>query len=232
VTPSILPDNTIRLQIDGTVAAQVGTLVPTGSTLIPSNSYRIVNEAHLANLSRVPSGYSLILGGFVTVSNSVSNNKVPILGSIPLLGQAFRFKSTSRSRTNLAFIITPVAFQAENPQRSVEVSEYDRGQIIGPRQDLSDSDSRNRTKTRSTGINCRNLKNKTVAFSLTRPSTIVPSPRRRLQNRTTNKTGVYISPRSSMCGLFCCGNAYQLHEPSHNLQQDSCRNDLPRTRGN
>ena len=135
VTPSILPDNTIRLQIDGTVAAQVGTiLVPTGSTLIPSNSYRIVNEAHLANLSRVPSGYSLILGGFVTVSNSVSNNKVPILGSIPLLGQAFRFK--------------------------------------------------------------------------------------------------YISPRSSMCGLFCCGNAYQLHEPSHNLQQDSCRNDLPRTRGN
>jgi Flp pilus assembly secretin CpaC len=141
VTPSILPDNTIRLQIDGTVAAQVGTtLVPTGSTLIPSNSYPIVNEAHLVNLSRVPSGYSLILGGFVTVSNSVSNNKVPILGSIPLVGQAFRFKSTSRTRTNLAFIITPVAFQAENPERSVEVSEYDRGQIIGPRQDLSDPD--------------------------------------------------------------------------------------------
>ena len=116
VTPSILPDNTIRLQIDGTVAAQVGTvLVPTGSTIIPSNSYPIVNEAHLVNLSRVPSGYSLILGGFVTVSNSVSNNKVPILGSIPLLGQAFRFKSSSRTRTNLAFIITPVAFQAGEP---------------------------------------------------------------------------------------------------------------------
>jgi hypothetical protein len=151
VTPSILPDNTIRLQIDGTVAAQVGTtLVPTGSTLIPSNSYPIVNEAHLVNLSRVPSGYSLILGGFVTVNNSVSNNKVPILGSIPLLGQAFRFKSTSRTRTNLAFIITPVAFQAENPQRSVEVSEYDRGQIIGPRQDLSDPDLLGRVNENAT----------------------------------------------------------------------------------
>jgi Bacterial type II and III secretion system protein len=151
VTPSILPDNTIRLQIDGTVAAQVGTtLVPTGSTIIPSNSYPIVNEAHLVNLSRVPSGYSLILGGFVTVSNTVSNNKVPILGSIPLLGQAFRFKSTSRSRTNLAFIITPVAFQAENPQRSVEVSEYDRGQIIGPRQDLSDPDLLGRVNENAT----------------------------------------------------------------------------------
>jgi type II secretory pathway component GspD/PulD (secretin) len=41
-------------------------------------------------LSRVPSGYSLILGGFVTIDNSTSINKVPILGSIPLLGQAFR----------------------------------------------------------------------------------------------------------------------------------------------
>jgi hypothetical protein len=151
VTPSILPDNTIRLQIDGTVAAQVGSVVtPTGSTIVPTNSYPIVNEAHLVNLSRVPSGYSLILGGFVTVSNTVSNNRVPILGSIPLVGQAFRFKSSSRSRTNLAFIITPIAFQAENPQRSVEVSEYDRGSIIGPRQDLSDPDLLGRVNENAT----------------------------------------------------------------------------------
>jgi general secretion pathway protein D len=139
VTPSILPDNTIRLQIDGTVATQIGaTLVPTGSTIIPSNSYPIVNEAHLVNLSRVPSGYSLILGGFVTVDNSTSNNKVPILGSIPLIGQAFRFKSLHRSRTNLAFIITPIAFQADNPERSVVVSEHDRTSLIGPEQDLAE----------------------------------------------------------------------------------------------
>jgi type II secretory pathway component GspD/PulD (secretin) len=151
VTPSILPDNTIRLQIDGTVAAQVGTiLVPTGSTLIPSNSYPIVNEAHLVNLSRVPSGYSLILGGFVTINNSVSTNKVPILGSIPLLGQAFRFKSVSRSRTNLAFVITPIAFPAANPDQAVAVSEYDRAQMIGPKGNLNDPDLLGRVNVNET----------------------------------------------------------------------------------
>jgi hypothetical protein len=151
VTPSILPDNTIRLQIDGTVATQIGTIAtPTGSTIVPTNNYPIVNEAHLVNLSRVPSGYSLILGGFVTINNSTNTNKVPILGSIPLLGQAFRFKSTSRSRTNLAFIITPVAFQAENPQRAVEVSEYDRGQIVGPRPNLTDPDLLGRVNENAT----------------------------------------------------------------------------------
>jgi hypothetical protein len=59
VTPSILPDNTIRLAIDGTVAAEIGSVsASTGSGSAP-NLYPIVNEAHLVNLSRVPSGYSL-----------------------------------------------------------------------------------------------------------------------------------------------------------------------------
>jgi hypothetical protein len=140
VTPSILPDNTIRLQIDGTVSTQVGSIAaPTsiGANAIVNN-YPIVNEAHLINLSRVPSGYSLILGGFVTIDNTVSKNKVPVLGDIPLLGQAFRYKTVARSRTNLAFIITPVAFEAGNPERSVAVSEHDRQVIVGPEGDLND----------------------------------------------------------------------------------------------
>jgi hypothetical protein len=142
VTPSILPDNTIRLQIDGTVAAQVGTIpaVSGGGGTTVTNNYPIVNEAHLVNLSRVPSGYSLILGGFTTIDNSTTTNKVPVLGSIPLLGQAFRFKSVTRTRTNLAFIITPIAFPAGNRERSVEVSEHNRASLIGPEHDLADPD--------------------------------------------------------------------------------------------
>jgi Flp pilus assembly secretin CpaC len=142
VTPSILPDQTIRLQIDGTVSQIVSEVPATsgvGSTTV-TNNYPVVNEAHLVNLSRVPSGYSLILGGFVTINNTLSTNKVPVLGSLPLVGNAFRFKSSSRSRTNLAFIITPVAFQAAKPDRAVAVSEQNRESIIGPEHDLADPD--------------------------------------------------------------------------------------------
>jgi Flp pilus assembly secretin CpaC len=150
VRPSILPDNTIRLEIDGTVAAQVGQVAAaTGSNTAP-NFYPIVNEAHLVNLSRVPSGYSLILGGFVTINNSTQTNKVPILGSIPLVGQAFRFKQVTRSRTNLAFIITPIAFEAGNPERAVAVSEYDRAQMIGPKGNLNDPDLLGRVNVNET----------------------------------------------------------------------------------
>jgi Flp pilus assembly secretin CpaC len=135
VTPSILPDNTIRLQVDGTVASEVSQVaVATGANTAP-NFYPVVNESHLVNLSRVPSGYSLLLGGFTTVDNSTTTNKVPVLGSIPLLGQAFRYKQTIHTRTNLAFLITPVAFQAQNP---IEVNEADRAALIGPERDLAD----------------------------------------------------------------------------------------------
>src|ERR1700730_4123500 len=140
VTPSILPDNTIRLAIDGTVSTQIST-VPvqsSGGGATVTNNYPVVNEAHLVNLSRVPSGYSLLLGGFVTIDNATTTNRVPILGSIPLLGQAFRFKSVTRTRTNLAFIITPVAFQAGSPAEAIEVSERDRAALIGPERDLAD----------------------------------------------------------------------------------------------
>jgi Flp pilus assembly secretin CpaC len=138
VTPSILPDNTIRLQIDGTVATIESEVTAQTGTAGITNSYPVVNESHLVNLSRVPSGYSLILGGLVSINTSVSNNKVPVLGSIPLLGQAFRYKQTNRSRTNLAFIITPIAFQAGNPEQSVAASEQGRAQIIAPEHDLAD----------------------------------------------------------------------------------------------
>ena len=104
----------------------------------------------MVNLSRVPSGYSLILGGFVTINNSISSNKVPVLGSIPLLGQAFRFKQVIATRTNLAFIITPIAFEAGNPERSVAVSEHDRAAIIGPEHDLADPDLLGRVNENAT----------------------------------------------------------------------------------
>ena len=140
MTPSILPDKTIRLQVDGIVSTIVGEVPATtgvGGTTV-TNNFPIVNEAHLVNLSRIPTGYSLILGGFVTINNSVSNNEVPVLGNIPLVGNAFRFKSTSRSRTNLAFIITPVAFQAEKPDRAVAVSEYNQATMVGQERELAD----------------------------------------------------------------------------------------------
>jgi Flp pilus assembly secretin CpaC len=122
VTPTILPDGTIRLLINGTVGTQTGSvIVPVSTTL--SNTYPIINESHIANLARLPAGYSLILGGFINESTTETRSKVPVLGNIPLVGYAFRSKNYSKERTNLVFIITPTAYDAHSPQQAVGVSE-------------------------------------------------------------------------------------------------------------
>jgi hypothetical protein len=40
----------------------------------------------------------------------------------------------------LAFIITPIAFQAANPDRAVAVTGYNQATLIGPERDISDPD--------------------------------------------------------------------------------------------
>jgi Flp pilus assembly secretin CpaC len=127
VTPTILPDGTIRLLISGTVATESGTQSVVVSTSPPlSNTYPIVNESHLSNLARLPAGYSLILGGFINESVTEERNKVPVLGNIPLLGYAFRGTNYIKERTNLVFIITPVAYDANSLQQAVGVNEKNR----------------------------------------------------------------------------------------------------------
>src|SRR4030088_433886 len=122
VTPTILPDGTIRLLINGTVGTQTGSVVvPISATA--SNTYPIVNESHIANLARLRAGYSLILGGFINESTTEARNKVPVLGDIPLVGYAFRSKNYIKQRTNLVFIITPTAYDANSPQQAVGINE-------------------------------------------------------------------------------------------------------------
>jgi Flp pilus assembly secretin CpaC len=142
VTPTILSDGTIRLLIDGTVATQVGTQTVTIGNGVSPNVYPIINESHLANLARLPAGYSLILGGFINESTTETRNKVPILGNIPLVGYAFRSKNYVKQRTNLVFIITPTAYDAKSPQQAVGINEKNRQEYsIKPESNYADPET-------------------------------------------------------------------------------------------
>ncbi len=54
----------------------------------------------------VPDGELFVIGGLTSESKSVSVDKVPILGDIPLLGYLFQSKSQSKRRANLYVFLT------------------------------------------------------------------------------------------------------------------------------
>lgn len=108
VTPTILPDNTIRMALRPR-SAQVVDYVegPTG------NRYPRVNESTVTTTARVPNGHSLLIGGFYEEISSDKSNKVPGLGDLPAVGLLFKSTDKEKEHTSLVFIVTPKLYRPE-----------------------------------------------------------------------------------------------------------------------
>ncbi|WP_299535348.1 hypothetical protein [Ulvibacterium sp.] len=72
-----------------------------------------INSRVLDSTVRLKDGETIILGGLIQESESENINKVPILGSIPLIGRLFRNKSTSLIKSELVIFITPHVFYGD-----------------------------------------------------------------------------------------------------------------------
>lgn len=107
VTPTLMPDGTIRMKLRPRVA-NIVELVASAS----GNRYPRVSESTVEGISRIPDGRSLILGGFYSRDDREADNNVPMLGKIPLLGRLFRYDDDNNERVSLVFIITPRVYDA------------------------------------------------------------------------------------------------------------------------
>jgi type II secretory pathway component GspD/PulD (secretin) len=108
VTPTILPDSTIRMELRPR-SAQVVDFVE-GSN---GNRYPRVNESTVTTTARVPNGHSLLIGGFYEEIQSDSANKVPFLGDIPAVNLLFKSTDKEKEHTSLVFIVTPKLYRPE-----------------------------------------------------------------------------------------------------------------------
>lgn len=110
VTPTLLPDGTIRMQMRPRSAQITGYVVGQGSGDFAGNRYPQVTESMVETLARVPDGHSLLVGGFYGEIKSTDKSKVPILGDIPLINFFFKSKEAAKEQTSLVFIVTPKSY--------------------------------------------------------------------------------------------------------------------------
>jgi type IV pilus assembly protein PilQ len=99
VTPQITVENTIFLNVD------VENTTPDFGHQVGNNPTLITQQATTQVL--VTDGGTVVIGGVIQTSNSVSIAQVPLLGSIPWLGNLFKHQSVSSSNQELIFFITP-----------------------------------------------------------------------------------------------------------------------------
>ena len=99
VKPRISNDNKVTLEIN-TILEGVKTTDTTSGNADTSKK-EIITTAILNN------GESVIIGGLIQDKTESTNQKVPLLGDIPLFGELFKNKSEDYTKNNLVVIITP-----------------------------------------------------------------------------------------------------------------------------
>ena len=76
----------------------------------------ITDDNTLSAYVDIEDGQQLIVGGIIRKTQKQVENKVPILGDIPLLGRLFKSTETEVQDTEIVFIITPHIFDLQQPE--------------------------------------------------------------------------------------------------------------------
>lgn len=105
VTPQITAENTIFLNVD------VENTVPDFSRVSGSQLNPTLNTQQATTQVLVTDGGTVVIGGVIQTQNSVAISQVPLLGSIPLLGNLFKHTNVNTSTAELIFFITPKIIQ-------------------------------------------------------------------------------------------------------------------------
>jgi type IV pilus assembly protein PilQ len=105
VVPQITADNTIFLNVD------VENTTPDFSRVTGSQLNPTLNTQQATTQVLVSDGGTVVIGGVIQTQNSVAISQVPLLGSIPLLGNLFKHSLVNTSTAELIFFITPKIIQ-------------------------------------------------------------------------------------------------------------------------
>jgi len=104
ITPQINEGNAVRLTIDQEISS-----VSESTQAVDL----ITNNRNINTTVIVEDGGTLVLGGLIREDLLEKEQRVPLLGSIPLLGALFRSSSTQKIKTNLMFFIRPTILRDE-----------------------------------------------------------------------------------------------------------------------
>jgi general secretion pathway protein D len=90
-----------------------------------SASDLITNKRSLDTTVIIDDGDTMVLGGLIEDKSSYSVSQVPILGSIPVLGELFKYRSRSKGKTNLMIFLRPVIIRNASDTYRVTADRYE-----------------------------------------------------------------------------------------------------------
>jgi len=105
ITPEISDDKTITLKINPSLSETTTDMSQTLNTdrKMPPD----LDRRQLSSVVTIKDGNKVILGGLINTKNAIHENKVPILGDIPILNYLFKHEEKMKTIQELVIIIEP-----------------------------------------------------------------------------------------------------------------------------
>ncbi|MDF1577687.1 MAG: type II secretion system secretin GspD [Desulfobulbales bacterium] len=119
VLPQINEGDTIRLDIE----QEVSNLSSAGGSTqvgLQTTSTREIRTSVMVDDGRI-----LVLGGLISDDIQETEERVPVLGSIPLLGWLFRYNKTSHNKRNLMVFLRPTILRDTAANNRITFDKYD-----------------------------------------------------------------------------------------------------------
>lgn len=112
VTPHVNDENLVSLDISQEVSA---VATSTASTL----GSPVIQQRKFASTVSIRDGETIALGGMISDSREGDSTGIPVLGSLPLVGNLFKTVDNKINRTELIVLITPHVARSDQDLRAI-----------------------------------------------------------------------------------------------------------------
>ncbi|MGZ9713401.1 type III secretion system outer membrane ring subunit SctC [Glaciimonas sp. GNP009] len=102
----VLPRFTAVDDVELSLNIEDGNEIPPSEVAL-NGALPTVGRTKISTVARVPKGKSLLIGGYTRGESGNQIEKIPILGDLPFIGGAFRYRQSHNKNTVRVFLITP-----------------------------------------------------------------------------------------------------------------------------
>jgi general secretion pathway protein D len=114
ITPHVTEGRLVRMKISLEV-----TNIDLASTLSTSTTLPVTQKRTVDTTVIVKDNQTVVIGGLIDDSTTTNENKVPVLGDVPILGWMFRSRSEKNEKTNLYIFLTPKVIKSPAEAQNV-----------------------------------------------------------------------------------------------------------------
>lgn len=111
VTPQISDSDVVTLNVRPTITALGGFIVDPNPDLNGLNKVPQIRTREIESVMRVSSGNTAVLGGLMEDKIDYQNQRVPLVGQIPLLGEVANNRNNLARKTELVVFLRPVVIK-------------------------------------------------------------------------------------------------------------------------